>query len=135
LTAGYNFYILGNMDAMRAVTAMGALAQESRLAIFRALVQAGPAGLPAGTIGDRLALPWATLSFHLKELKQAGLAQCRREGRSIIYSADYAATAALVAYLTENCCRESQAPCCAPAPKESARRIAHEKTARSRVRV
>jgi ArsR family transcriptional regulator len=123
------------MDAMRAVTVMNALAQESRLAIFRALVQAGPGGLPAGTIGDRLELPWATLSFHLKELKQAGLAQCRREGRSIIYSADYAAMAALLAYLTENCCRESQAPCCAPAPRKSARRIVHEKAARSRVRV
>jgi ArsR family transcriptional regulator, arsenate/arsenite/antimonite-responsive transcriptional repressor len=123
------------MEANQAVTAMSALAQQSRLAIFRALVQAGPAGLAAGIIGDRLGLPWATLSFHLKELKQAGLARCRREGRSILYSADYAAMAALVAYLTENCCRESQAPCCAPAQTKSARRTAHEKASRSRTRV
>jgi ArsR family transcriptional regulator len=123
------------MEAMAAVNAMGALAQQSRLAIFRALVQAGPAGLAAGTIGERLGLPWATLSFHLKELKQAGLARCRREGRSILYSADYAAMAALVAYLTENCCRESQAPCCAPVQTKSTRRTADEKASRSHARV
>lgn len=114
---------------------MSALAQPSRLAIFRALVQAGPAGLAAGAIGERLCLPWATLSFHLKELKQAGLARCRREGRSIFYSADYTAMTALVAYLTENCCRESQAPCCAPAQIKSARRITDEKASRSRPRL
>jgi DNA-binding transcriptional ArsR family regulator len=123
------------MKAEDAVAAMSALAQPSRLAIFRALVQAGPAGLAAGNIGERLALPWATLSFHLKELKQAGLARCRRDGRSIFYSADYAAMAALVAYLTENCCRGSEAPCCAPAKSIPTRRTAHEKATRSRARI
>lgn len=123
------------MESKDAVAAMSALAQPSRLAIFRALVQAGPGGLAAGAIGDRLGLPWATLSFHLKELKLAGLARCRREGRSILYSADYGAMAALVAYLTDNCCRESQAPCCAPAKKKSARRTNHETAPRSRARV
>ncbi len=123
------------MEGTQAVNAMSALAQQSRLAIFRLLVQAGPAGLAAGTIGERLGLPWATLSFHLKELKLAGVARCRREGRSILYSADYAAMAALVAYLTENCCRESQAPCCAPEPNKPARRIVNEKASRSRARL
>jgi ArsR family transcriptional regulator, arsenate/arsenite/antimonite-responsive transcriptional repressor len=135
LTLFQNFDNLGNMEAMHAVSAMSALAQQSRLAIFRALVQAGPAGLPAGTIGERLGIPWATLSFHLKELKHAGLARCRRESRSIVYSADYAAMAELIAYLTENCCRESQAPCCAPEQNPSPRRIANEKASRSRARL
>ena len=84
---------------------LSALAQESRLAIFRLLVQAGPEGLAAGAIGEKLGLPPATLSFHLAGLTRAGLAQSRQEGRFVIYSADYAAMNALVGFLTENCCQ------------------------------
>lgn len=87
-----------------AVDALGALAQEHRLAAFRALVQAGSAGLPAGAIAERLGLPNSSLSFHLAALRNAGLVVQRREGRSLIYAADYGAMNALVGYLMENCC-------------------------------
>jgi DNA-binding transcriptional ArsR family regulator len=99
------------MEKTDAIAALGALAQESRLDIFRLLVQAGPEGLPAGQIGDRLGLPSATLSFHLNHLKHAGLATFRREGRSLIYAAEYAAMNGLLAYLTENCCQGDAAGC------------------------
>ena len=89
----------------------GALAQESRLDVFRLLVQAGTDGIPAGQIGERLSLPSATLSFHLNHLKQSGLVKCRREGRSLIYTAEYTAMNALLAYLTENCCQGDPAAC------------------------
>jgi DNA-binding transcriptional ArsR family regulator len=92
------------MEKIIALAALGALAQETRLDIFRLLVQAGPAGLPAGQIGERLGLASATLAFHLKELKNARLAHCNRAGRSLIYAADYDAMNALLAFLTENCC-------------------------------
>ena len=87
-----------------AVAALGALAQETRLDIFRLLVQKGPAGLAAGQIGDRLRLPPPTLSFHLNQLRFAGLVSSQRASRSIIYSANYKAMTALLDYLTENCC-------------------------------
>lgn len=93
------------METKQAIQALSALAQESRLAIFRLLVQAGPAGLAAGAIGETLDLPPATLSFHLAGLARAGLAQSRQEGRFVIYSADYAAMNTLVGFLTENCCQ------------------------------
>jgi DNA-binding transcriptional ArsR family regulator len=93
------------METRRAVQTLSALAQESRLAIFRLLVQAGPEGLAAGAIGEKLRLPPATLSFHLAGLTRAGLAHSRQEGRFVIYSADYAAMNALVGFLTENCCQ------------------------------
>ena len=92
------------MKTAEVLAALGALAQESRLGVFRALVEAGPAGLPAGRIGERLGLPGPTLSFHLAQLKAARLVDCRREGRSLIYSADYAAMNGLVGYLLEKCC-------------------------------
>jgi DNA-binding transcriptional ArsR family regulator len=92
------------MEKIDAVSALGALAQESRLDIFRLLVQAGIDGVPAGRIGERLGLPPATLSFHLNQLRHAGLVTFRREGRSLIYAAEYPAMNGLVAYLTENCC-------------------------------
>lgn len=87
------------------MAALGALAQETRLAIFRMLVQTGSEGLPAGRISDQLEIPPATLSFHLNQLRHAGLIDFRREGRSLIYAADYTAMNDLVGYLTENCCQ------------------------------
>ena len=87
-----------------ATNRLSALAHDTRLAIFRRLVTAGPEGIAAGAIGDSLALPPATLSFHLNHLAQAGLVQRRREGRQIFYSADYPAMNALIDFLTENCC-------------------------------
>jgi len=92
------------METKHAIQALSALAQESRLAIFRLLVQAGPAGLAAGAIGEKLDLPPATLSFHLAGLTRAGLAQSRQEGRFVIYSANYESMNTLVGFLTENCC-------------------------------
>ncbi len=92
------------MEKQRSLQRLAALAQETRLDIFRLLVECGPAGLAAGDIGSRFGLPAATLSFHLKELRQAGLITCRRVGRSLIYAADFAAMNGLIAYLTENCC-------------------------------
>jgi DNA-binding transcriptional ArsR family regulator len=99
------------MEKSAAVAALAALAQETRLDIFRLLVQAGTDGLPAGQIGERLHLPSATLSFHLNQLKHNGLVGCRREGRSLIYSAAYAAMNDLLTYLTENCCQGDPARC------------------------
>jgi ArsR family transcriptional regulator, arsenate/arsenite/antimonite-responsive transcriptional repressor len=92
------------MKKPAAVAALAALAQDTRLDVYRLLVQAGPDGLPAGELGERLGLPSPTLSFHLAQLKHAGLVMHRRESRSIIYSANYAAMNGLLAYLTENCC-------------------------------
>jgi DNA-binding transcriptional ArsR family regulator len=93
------------MEKQNAIAALSALAQETRLDIFRTLVQAGPGGLPAGAIGEKLAIPSATLSFHLKELKGAGLLRCERQGRSRIYSPDFAVTRDLLGFLTANCCQ------------------------------
>lgn len=92
------------MEKHQALTALAALAQETRLDIYRLLVQAGPSGMPAGHIGEQLGLPSATLAFHLKELKIAGLVRCTRNGRSLIYAAEYPAMNALLSFLTENCC-------------------------------
>jgi ArsR family transcriptional regulator len=99
------------MEKLAAISALAALAQGSRLDIFRLLVQAGPEGLPPGKIGDRLSLPLATLSFHLNQLKQAGLITFRRDGRSLIYSAAYGRMNALLGFLTENCCQSDPAAC------------------------
>jgi len=89
----------------QAVKALAALAQDSRLAIYRLLVQQGPCGMAAGIIAEQLTLPAATLSFHLKELAGAGLIGARQQGRFIYYSAEYSQMNALVGYLTENCCQ------------------------------
>jgi ArsR family transcriptional regulator, arsenate/arsenite/antimonite-responsive transcriptional repressor len=104
------------MDEKHAIAALGALAQETRLALFRLLVTAGPAGLPAGTIGERLSVQPSLLSFHLAQLVHAGLITQRRLSRQLIYSADYGAMNALLAYLTENCCGRDTAcvPACNP---------------------
>lgn len=99
------------MEKNAALAALGALAQESRLEIYRLLVQAGPDGMPAGHIGEQLGLPSATLAFHLKELKSSGLVTCTRNGRSLIYAAEYPTMNALLGYLTENCCQGNPAVC------------------------
>ncbi|WP_309623285.1 metalloregulator ArsR/SmtB family transcription factor [Novosphingobium sp.] len=92
------------MRSETAIRALGALAQEHRLAAFRLLVEAGPTGLAAGALAERLAIAPSSLSFHLAQLANAGLVAQVRQGRSIIYTADFAAMGALVGYLTENCC-------------------------------
>ena len=94
-----------------AVTALAALAQETRLSIFRLLVQAGPEGIAAGVIGETLGVPAATLSFHLKELSHAGLVASRQVGRFIYYSANYGQMAALMTFLTQNCCQGMPEEC------------------------
>src|ERR1700677_3885134 len=94
------------MKSIDAVKALGALAQESRLEVFRLLVRKGSAGMAAGDLSDHFAMPPATMSFHLKELSNAGLIASRRESRSIIYSANYAHMQQLVAFLLENCCAD-----------------------------
>ena len=106
------------MEISAALAALGALAQESRLQVFRALVQAGPDGRAVGEIADERGLPGPTLSFHLAQLKHAGLVRCRREGRSLIYSADYEAMSDLVAYLLENCCA-GKAHCAVPSARSA----------------
>lgn len=106
------------MKTPKVVDALGALAHEHRLAIYRLLVQRGPNGLPAGTIGERVGLLPSSLTFHLQNLQRAGLITQRRESRQLIYSADFAVMNGLVGYLTENCCGNSGATCspsCAPA--------------------
>jgi ArsR family transcriptional regulator, arsenate/arsenite/antimonite-responsive transcriptional repressor len=92
------------METKEAVKALSALAQDSRLSIFRLLVQAGPQGRAAGAIGEALDLPPATLSFHLAGLTRAGLADGRQDGRFVIYTANFPSMNRLVDYLTENCC-------------------------------
>ena len=97
------------LSAPQVIEALAAIAQEHRLALFRLLVQSGDAGLPAGVIAERLALPSSSLSFHLSQMERAGIICRTRRGRSLIYAADYAAMNGLIAYLTENCC--AGAPC------------------------
>ena len=103
------------MKTPQAVKALAALAQETRLAIYRLLVQQGPEGLSAGTIAERLDIAGATLSFHLKELAHAGMVEGRQEGRYVYYSANYGQMNGLLAYLTENCCQGGSCEAqCAP---------------------
>jgi len=101
------------MEKQIAIGALAALAQETRLDVFRLLVQAGRQGMAAGEIAKSAGVAPATLSFHLKELKNAGVVRCRREGRSLIYEPDFSAMSDLVGYLTENCCEG--AACCSDA--------------------
>lgn len=93
------------MKLTTAVQILGGLAQETRLSIFRALVQGGTEGLSAGAIADAVGAPASTLSFHLKGLAAAGLVKSRQEGRFIYYAADYGAMSELIAFLTEKCCQ------------------------------
>ena len=113
------------MKTSAAVRLLGALAQETRLSIFRALVQAGAEGVSAGSLAETVEAPASTLSFHLKELAGAGLVTSRQDGRFIYYAANYPAMSELVSFLTEKCCQGMPAPqvarigqavasCCAP---------------------
>ena len=99
------------MEITSAVTALAALAQETRLSIFRLLVEAGPEGVSAGRIGDTLEVPAATLSFHLKELARAGLVSTRQERQFIYYAVDFERMADLMTFLTQNCCRGMPEKC------------------------
>jgi ArsR family transcriptional regulator, arsenate/arsenite/antimonite-responsive transcriptional repressor len=112
------------MEMTQAVDALAALAQATRLSVYRLLVEAGPKGLAAGAIGEELALPGATLSFHLAHLSRAGLVNSRQDGRFVIYSANFESMNALVGYLTENCCAGAGcAPAsCAPAGRSQRRK-------------
>ena len=108
------------MDTKIAVRSLAALAQDSRLEVFRLLVQAGPDGLPAGEIAERLGIPASTLSFHVKALSHAGLVESRQKGRFVYYFANFTAMNGLVAFLGENCC--GGRPCVpAPAPARGQR--------------
>lgn len=107
------------MKSANAIEALGALAQEHRLALFRLLVQVGDDGMSAGSLAEALSLPNSSLSFHLAHLNRAGLIDQRRDGRSLIYTANYAAMNELVGYLMENCCGGAA---CAPAEPPKAER-------------
>lgn len=113
------------METKGVLQALGALAQETRLAIYRLLVAAGPSGMAAGAIAGKLDLPPATLSFHLKELSQAALVQFQQDGRFVIYSANYDSMTSLVSFLTENCCGgDACTPVCEPAASPKRRKAA-----------
>lgn len=105
------------VDKSEVLTALSALAQETRLDLFRLLVTVGPEGLPAGLISERIGVQPGSLTFHLNHLVRAGLITARRMGRQVIYSAEYGAMNTLLAYLTENCCGRDAvcAPVCKPA--------------------
>jgi ArsR family transcriptional regulator len=118
------------MEIKAAVTALGALAQETRLSIYRLLVEAGRDGESVGHIGETLKVPGATLSFHLKELARAGLVTMRQERQFIYYAVDFERMAELMTFLTQNCCRgmpqkcltvveTALVSCCAPADSKS----------------
>jgi ArsR family transcriptional regulator len=98
------FHILGNMESLDVVISLAALAQESRLALFRLLVKRGPEGFTPSQLTDKLEVPGPTLSFHLKELQRAGLIEARREGRFLFYSPNFSRMNELIGFLTDNCC-------------------------------
>ncbi|NHZ81732.1 metalloregulator ArsR/SmtB family transcription factor [Massilia sp. CCM 8695] len=105
------------MDTKQALSALSAVAQESRLAVFRLLVRAGPAGVAASHIATQLGIAPSSLSFHLKELTHAALVTARQDGRFVIYAADFSTMNALIGFLTENCC--GGAPCTPPTLPET----------------
>jgi ArsR family transcriptional regulator len=103
------------MEKLGALAALAGLSHETRLDIYRLLVEAGPSGMPVGSIGARLGLAPATLSFHLNHLKHAGLVDCERNGRWLIYAADFERVKGLIGYLTEQCCEGRPEACGLPA--------------------
>ena len=117
------------METTDAVSALAALAQDNRLDVFRLLVRTGAEGLAAGDIAERLKLPSPTLSFHLAQLKQAGLIQSRREGRSLIYAVDYEGMNGLMGFLTENCCAGDPAACVTPVCEPALGKLSRRKGA------
>ena len=121
------------METKTAVACLAALAQDTRLSVFRLLVEAGPEGVSAGVLAETLEVPAATLSFHLKELSHAALVTSRQEGRFIYYAANFDHMAALMSYLTQNCCKgmpheclsvveTALGRCCAPSSKRKTQR-------------
>lgn len=112
------------MDQSQALLGFGALSQENRLEIVRLLVCAGPVGLPAGEIADRIGVSPSNLSFHLKELERAGLLSSRREARSIIYTASYEVLRGLVDFLMKDCCAGHPKICGRAKASGAARRLA-----------
>ncbi|MEO8849743.1 MAG: metalloregulator ArsR/SmtB family transcription factor [Casimicrobiaceae bacterium] len=114
------------METSKVLIALAALAQETRLAVYRLLVEHAPEGLRAGQIAERLDIPAPSLSFHLKELWRAGLIAPRQDGRFVWYRADLSAMSGLIGYLTENCCRSSATgdPACGPTKAERAAAVA-----------
>jgi ArsR family transcriptional regulator, arsenate/arsenite/antimonite-responsive transcriptional repressor len=122
IALGHRFRYIGNMKTKDAVPALAALAHDTRLAVFRLLVQAGPEGLTVGTVAEKLKVPNPTMSFHLKELVHTGLVLTEQEGRFIRCIANFAAMDQLIGYLTENCCGgescDVRAPECKPKPKK-----------------
>lgn len=117
------------MERAQAVTALAALAQDSRLDVFRLLVQAGPEGLAAGQVAAKLGLPPNTLTFHFDRLRMADLVTVRREGRSMIYAARFETMNAVLAFLTENCCAGLGEGCAAPRSKPTSKRKRVKETA------
>jgi ArsR family transcriptional regulator len=105
------------MKSAQMVKALSALAQSTRLAVFRLLVERGPNGMAAGQVAEKLKVSPATLSFHFKTLSHAGLIESRQDGRFIYYAANFAVMNGIVAYLTENCCGGNQAGCYVPLKK------------------
>jgi ArsR family transcriptional regulator len=122
------------MEIKQAVVALTALAQETRLRAFRLLVPAGEVGLPAGEIAERLELPPATLTFHLKELSHAGLVESRREGRSIIYSLRCDGMRELLDFLAQDCCQGQSELCSIAVPSTRAAKTPGSRQARARRR-
>jgi DNA-binding transcriptional ArsR family regulator len=123
------------METKRVIDALGALAHETRLEVFRMLVQRGPEGIPAGVIAERLGIPPSSLTFHLQQLLHAGLVSQRRLSRQLIYAADYVAMNDVLGFLTANCCGR-EAPCITPAcdPAAAFTGVSDEAPARARKR-
>jgi DNA-binding transcriptional ArsR family regulator len=130
LTGPNSFDILTVVETSNALAALGALSQETRLAVYRLLIEHAPDGLPAGEIAAKLGIVPASLSFHLKSLSHAGLVASKQDGRFVWYRADLDAMNALVGYLTENCCRSSTACDARCAPGQPQRQPVRDATRR-----